>query len=119
MFSRVMTRATRYAGSLTPAPQPDLERQQRPQRQAEIGAPGVVALDERVHVVGGQIGAVVRVRRQQMIVQRVAKRAAEPEAERDAEAHLAAPLNLGRDQIVERLAEDDLGAATRELHRVG
>ena len=54
-----------------------------------------------------------------MVVQDVAQRPAEPQAEGDAEPHLGALLYLRWNQIVERLAQDDLRAAARKLHRIG
>src|SRR5262245_60927611 len=138
MFRRVMMRATRRGaalirpgsrrgcGSARPAiarpgrqgAQPHLERQQRPELEAEVGLSSLMTPYQLVYVAGRQIRSIPRARRQQHVIQHLAKRVAKPQTERYAETHLSAALNLRRNQVGKRLAKDDFQAVPGQLGRI-
>ena len=83
-------------------PVPELEDEQLPEPQRVVALAGQVFVDEAVDERRLEVAALARRRRPQHVGEEVAQAAAEPDAERHAEALLPAIEDLGRQQAPRR-----------------
>src|SRR5262252_10127388 len=78
----------RAGAAVDPVPHPELEAKHGPEPGRAVPAPGIVGAQEPLDPSRPEDSALARPRIEQQIVGHVAKLAAEPRAERHAEAHL-------------------------------
>src|SRR5262249_53834071 len=99
----------RAGAAVDPAPHPELETEHGPEPGRAVPAPGIVGEQKPLDPRRPEDSALARPRIEQQIVGHVAKLAAEPRAERHAEAHLPPCEDLraepaGHDKLEDVLA---------------